>query len=119
MKSADVEKLINQVLTKQTMDNPALQAFITGVAKRNIELNLIEKWQRALVEYELTGLTGFVERWNRLDNFLGRSVKLLIGPREVHGIVKGIDHQGGIVIETDNGLETYIGGEVSLRKNRH
>ena len=87
------------------------------VDRTQLAINLIEKWQRALVEYELTGLTGFVERWNRLDNFLGRSVKLLIGPREVHGIVKGIDHQGGIVIETDNGLETYIGGEVSLRKN--
>ena len=48
MKSADVEKLINQVLTKQTMDKHALQEFITGVAKRNIELNLIEKWLKAV-----------------------------------------------------------------------
>ena len=48
MKSADVEKLINQVLTKQTMDKHALQEFITGVAQRNIELNLIEKWLKAV-----------------------------------------------------------------------
>lgn len=48
MKSADVEKLINQVLTKQTMDESALQEFITGVAQRNIEINLVEKWLKAV-----------------------------------------------------------------------
>ncbi|MGR5471354.1 bifunctional biotin--[acetyl-CoA-carboxylase] ligase/biotin operon repressor BirA, partial [Vibrio astriarenae] len=58
-----------------------------------------------------------VVRWNRLDNFLGRSVKLLMGPREIYGVVQGIDHQGGVVLETENGLETYIGGEISLRKS--
>ena len=65
----------------------------------------------------MAGLAGFVERWNRLDNYIGRSVKLLMGPREIHGIVKGIDQQGGVVLETENGLETYVGGEISLRKN--
>ena len=48
MKSADVEKLINQVSTKQTMEESALQEFITGVAQRNIEICLIEKWLKAV-----------------------------------------------------------------------
>ncbi len=39
-----------------------------------------------------------------------------MGPREIHGVVKGIDQQGGVVLETTNGLETYVGGEISLRK---
>ncbi|MBO0165641.1 biotin--[acetyl-CoA-carboxylase] synthetase, partial [Vibrio alginolyticus] len=62
------------------------------------------------------GLGGFVERWNRLDNFIGRPVKLLMAPREIHGVVQGIDQQGGVVLKTENGLKTYIGGEISLRK---
>ncbi|OXE23159.1 hypothetical protein CA163_37900, partial [Vibrio parahaemolyticus] len=37
-------------------------------------------------------------------------------PREIHGVVQGIDQQGGVVLKTENGLETYIGGEISLRK---
>ena len=48
MKSADVEKLINQVLTKQTMDESALQEFIKAVAQRNIEISLVEKWLKAV-----------------------------------------------------------------------
>ena len=48
MKSADVEALINQVSAKQTMDESALQDFITGVAQRTIDLGLVEKWLKAV-----------------------------------------------------------------------
>ncbi|MEE3880915.1 bifunctional biotin--[acetyl-CoA-carboxylase] ligase/biotin operon repressor BirA [Vibrio sp. YYF0003] len=84
--------------------------------RTQLALTLIEHWKTILLDYEMMGLAGFVERWNRLDNFIGRPVKLIMGAREVKGIVQGIDQQGGVVLETDNGLETYIGGEISLRK---
>ncbi|MGY0617758.1 bifunctional biotin--[acetyl-CoA-carboxylase] ligase/biotin operon repressor BirA [Vibrio sp. FJH11] len=86
------------------------------IDRTQLALTLIEHWNSALIDYEMMGLSGFVERWNRLDNFIGRPVKLLIGPREIHGIVQGIDQQGGVVLQTENGIETYIGGEISLRK---
>ncbi|NVC95212.1 bifunctional biotin--[acetyl-CoA-carboxylase] ligase/biotin operon repressor BirA [Vibrio natriegens] len=84
--------------------------------RTQLALTLIEHWKTILIDYEMMGLAGFVDRWNRLDNFIGRPVKLIMGAREVKGIVQGIDQQGGVVLETDNGLETYIGGEISLRK---
>lgn len=84
--------------------------------RTQLALTLIEHWKTILADYEMMGLAGFVDRWNRLDNFIGRPVKLIMGAREVKGIVQGIDQQGGVVLETDNGLETYIGGEISLRK---
>ncbi len=84
--------------------------------RTQLALTLIEHWKTILVDYEMMGLAGFVDRWNRLDNFIGRPVKLLMGPREVHGIVRGIDQQGGVVLATEDGVETYIGGEISLRK---
>nr|WP_321277264.1 bifunctional biotin--[acetyl-CoA-carboxylase] ligase/biotin operon repressor BirA [uncultured Vibrio sp.] len=84
--------------------------------RTQLALTLIEHWKTILLDYEMMGLAGFVDRWNRLDNFIGRPVKLLMGAREVKGIVQGIDQQGGVVLETENGLETYIGGEISLRK---
>ncbi|MDW1956870.1 biotin--[acetyl-CoA-carboxylase] synthetase, partial [Vibrio sp. Vb0562] len=87
-----------------------------SIDRTQLAIRLIDHWKAALEEYELTGLGGFVERWNRLDNFIGRPVKLLMGPREIHGVVQGIDQQGGVVLKTENGLETYIGGEIPLRK---
>nr|WP_321381477.1 bifunctional biotin--[acetyl-CoA-carboxylase] ligase/biotin operon repressor BirA [uncultured Vibrio sp.] len=87
-----------------------------SIDRTQLALTLIEYWKTILVDYEMMGLAGFVDRWNRLDNFIGRPVKLLMGSREIKGIVQGIDQQGGVVLKTDNGLETYIGGEISLRK---
>lgn len=88
------------------------------VIDRNILAGaLIQSWTDILIEYEQYGMSGFVGRWNRLDNYVGRNVRLLIGPREVIGIVKGIDERGAVLLETDEGIEPYIGGEISLRKH--
>ena len=84
--------------------------------RNQLAQSLINAWDKALVDYEMKGMSNFVERWNRLDNFLGRNVKLIIGPREIEGVVQGIDEQGAVLLKTDNGIESYIGGEISLRK---
>lgn len=76
---------------------------------------LIQRLNETLDTYEKIGLNGFIERWNKLDNFLDRPVKLLIGKRVVEGIARGIDKQGALLLETDAGIEPYIGGEISLR----
>ncbi|PNH77580.1 bifunctional biotin--[acetyl-CoA-carboxylase] ligase/biotin operon repressor BirA [Vibrio diazotrophicus] len=71
----------------------------------------------ALKNYEIHGMQNFVERWNRLDNFIGRKVKLIMGTNEVTGIEHGIDEQGGVLLETEQGIKSFIGGEISLRNN--
>lgn len=87
------------------------------IDRNALAITVINAWKSALEDYELYGMAGFVPRWNRLDNFKGRSVKLIMGPREIHGVVQGINEQGAILLETSNGVESYVGGEISLRKN--
>lgn len=89
-----------------------------NVPDRNqLAASFINTWEQALLKYEAEGMSGFVERWNDLDNFLNRPVKLIIGSKEICGIARGINDQGGVLLETDKGIETFIGGEVSLRPN--
>lgn len=85
--------------------------------RNQLAITLINTLRRTLEDYELHGMAGFVERWNRIDNYLNRPIKLLMGKREITGIERGINEQGGVLIETENGLEAYIGGEISLRSN--
>ncbi|MGC9402661.1 bifunctional biotin--[acetyl-CoA-carboxylase] ligase/biotin operon repressor BirA [Vibrio genomosp. F10] len=85
--------------------------------RNDLAVTLVNTLQSTLNDYELYGMTGFVERWNRLDNYLGRKVKLVMGSREIEGISKGIDAQGAVLLETDQGVERFIGGEISLRNN--
>ncbi|USD41291.1 bifunctional biotin--[acetyl-CoA-carboxylase] ligase/biotin operon repressor BirA [Vibrio sp. SCSIO 43135] len=85
------------------------------VDRNQLAVTMITTLKNSLADYELRGMSGFVERWNRLDNFIGRPIKLIMGPREVSGIARGINEQGAVLLETEQGIETYIGGEISLR----
>ncbi|UUM30459.1 bifunctional biotin--[acetyl-CoA-carboxylase] ligase/biotin operon repressor BirA [Vibrio japonicus] len=86
-----------------------------SIDRNQLAIELIRALHKALSDYEVHGMSGFVERWNRLDNFLGRPIKLIMGPREVTGIARGINEQGAVLLETENGIESFIGGEISLR----
>ncbi len=91
-------------------------ATSNNIDRNQLVVAFVQAWQHALLDYEMMGLTGFVERWNRHDNFVGRQVKLLLGNRDVEGTLRGIDAQGAVLIETDQGVQAFIGGEISLRK---
>jgi BirA family biotin operon repressor/biotin-[acetyl-CoA-carboxylase] ligase len=83
--------------------------------RNQLAATLIRRLYETLEHYENVGLDGFIERWNRLDNFLDRPVKLLIGERVVEGIARGINSQGALLLETEQGITPYVGGEISLR----
>ncbi|EKO3667513.1 bifunctional biotin--[acetyl-CoA-carboxylase] ligase/biotin operon repressor BirA [Vibrio metschnikovii] len=86
------------------------------IDRNQLVIKLIQALNRSLENYEQHGMQEFVERWNRLDNFLGRRVHLIIGPNKITGIERGIDQSGGVLLETPEGIKSYLGGEISLRK---
>lgn len=101
------------------IDQPwtSLSAISDNLPSKNaLAATLINKCSEALSSYEYSGMHGFVTRWNRLDNFLNRPAKLVMGNREIHGTIRGINEQGAVLIETDKGVESFVGGEISLRR---
>ncbi|MBD8224646.1 bifunctional biotin--[acetyl-CoA-carboxylase] ligase/biotin operon repressor BirA [Pantoea agglomerans] len=92
-----------------------LQEAGVTVNRNELAARLINSLREALSLFEQEGLTPFVARWAALDNFINRPVKLLIGEREVHGIARGVDSQGGLLLEQDGEIKAWVGGEISLR----
>ncbi len=86
------------------------------IDRNKLAVAFIRALDSSLKDYEINGMNDFVERWNRLDNFIGRKVKLIMGSNEVEGVERGIDAHGGVLLETDEGIKSFIGGEISLRK---
>ncbi|USD65416.1 bifunctional biotin--[acetyl-CoA-carboxylase] ligase/biotin operon repressor BirA [Vibrio sp. SCSIO 43136] len=104
----------------EAIDQPwtALEKLSAGslpIDRNELAATILQHWQQALAQYEGMGMSAFIERWNRFDNYVGRPVTLLMGPNQVTGIVQGINEQGAVLIETDKGVEAFIGGEISLR----
>jgi BirA family biotin operon repressor/biotin-[acetyl-CoA-carboxylase] ligase len=80
--------------------------------------NLIVELQSYVVsilqEFNITGFPPFVSEFNQNDLYANRQV-YLTAKSPIFGICRGVDHQGGIVIETKQSTEIYYGGELSLR----
>ncbi|MBF6639844.1 bifunctional biotin--[acetyl-CoA-carboxylase] ligase/biotin operon repressor BirA [Rouxiella silvae] len=92
-----------------------LQEAGIDIDRNELTVTLLKDLRAALRQFELDGLSPFIVRWRSIDNFLDRPVKLLIGDKEIHGIERGIDPQGALLLEIDGEIKTFIGGEISLR----
>ena len=92
-----------------------LQQIGLDIDRNQLAISLIKELRLALVHFEKEGLTPFLSRWKRLDNYLNRPVKLIIGEREVYGIARGINEQGALLLEQDRVIKAWVGGEISLR----
>ncbi|BET98555.1 bifunctional biotin--[acetyl-CoA-carboxylase] ligase/biotin operon repressor BirA [Xenorhabdus taiwanensis] len=106
--SSDQQKSINQNWTN-------LQQSGTIIERNKLVAEIIVELKKALIQFENEGLDSFIPRWFELDNFINRSVKLIIGDQEVHGIARGIDQQGALLLDINGVVTPYIGGEISLR----
>lgn len=92
-----------------------LQEAGVNVDRNTLAAKLVNNMRASLPLFEREGLAPFIKRWSELDNFINRPVKLLIGDREVLGIARGIDQQGGLILEQDGVRKSWVGGEISLR----
>ncbi|MBU4683337.1 bifunctional biotin--[acetyl-CoA-carboxylase] ligase/biotin operon repressor BirA [Cedecea davisae] len=92
-----------------------LQEAGISINRNTLAVTLIQELRTALQLFEQESLVPFLPRWEKLDNFIHRPVKLIIGEREVLGISRGINEQGGLLLEQDGIIKAWVGGEISLR----
>lgn len=87
----------------------------SNLDRNTLAAMLIRELRAALELFEQEGLAPYLSRWEKLDNFINRPVKLIIGDKEIFGISRGIDKQGALLLEQDGIIKPWMGGEISLR----
>lgn len=92
-----------------------LQEAGISINRNHLAVELINALRNALIIFEQEGLKPFLSRWEKLDNFIHRPVKLIIGEREIVGISRGINEQGALMLEQNGVITPWMGGEISLR----
>ncbi|SFU21450.1 BirA family transcriptional regulator, biotin operon repressor / biotin-[acetyl-CoA-carboxylase] ligase [Kosakonia arachidis] len=92
-----------------------LQEAGVRIDRNMLAIRLVSELRTALKCFEQEGLAPFLSRWVKLDNFINRPVKLIIGEKEIVGISRGIDEQGALLLERDGVIKPWVGGEISLR----
>ena len=92
-----------------------LQITKTNISRNRLAAALLNHLSRYLALYQKNGMQPYIEEWLALDSYLGETVDLVSPTTVIKGIVRGIDAQGGLLLETAEGLHAYQSGEVSLR----
>ncbi len=64
------------------------------------------------------GFQPFADAWHRYDAYPGEVVRILRGQSEYEGVNAGIDGEGNLLLQTDEGLQSHNAGEVSMRASR-
>lgn len=96
-----------------------LQSLNPDIAmdRNRLAAAMIDALIALLSRFERGGFHDYREAWSRFDACAGRSVVLRMGERLEAGTAVGVDAQGALLLETDDGVKAFSGGEISLRMN--
>lgn len=92
-----------------------LKSTYGHVSRNKLAANMIDELIGLLASFESKGLQPYVEEWQRLDAFRGKSVDVVSGDHKVSGVCCGIADNGALIIDIDGVKKLMHGGELSLR----
>jgi BirA family biotin operon repressor/biotin-[acetyl-CoA-carboxylase] ligase len=76
---------------------------------------ILDELLSMLGEFEREGFAAFRDEWTGLDALGGRPVRVLLTDQAVCGRARGVDRDGALLLETEDGVRRFVSGEASLR----
>lgn len=86
-----------------------------SVSRNSLVAHLLFQLISAVREFEAQGLKPFLKEWSEYDIFSDQEVVLSLPQGNVRGIARGIDASGALVLVTEDGVQRFHSGEVSMR----
>lgn len=94
----------------------ALDAACPSPVSRNaLAAALLTELLSMLLLFERHGFGAFRDEWHSLDALRGRPARVLLAHGAVEGIARGVDEDGGLLLEHGGNVDKFIAGEASLR----
>jgi BirA family biotin operon repressor/biotin-[acetyl-CoA-carboxylase] ligase len=94
----------------------ALDAACPPPLSRNaLAAALLTELMSMLPLFERHGFAAFLDEWRSLDALRGRPARVLLARGAVEGIARGVDEDGGLLLEHGGRVDKFIAGEASLR----
>lgn len=92
------------------------QAGMTNLSRNQLAAHILDNVFTALTQFTASGLTSFLAEWRDLDRFRDQPVTLHLPDKQLHGIARGIDERGALLLEQQSQLQRYYSGDVRLRE---
>lgn len=94
------------------------QAGVSQISRNELAADIIEQLIDAIQSFERSGLREFITYWSEWDILRDQPVDIILANRTVSGVARGIDETGGLRVETDGEVKSYLAGEASLAKTQ-
>ncbi len=114
-------RLREQVEALGTVPTDLEAAGADAVPRNAIVADLVSEIVEGLVRFQRDGLRPFIAEWKEADVLRGRPITVHAGAGSdvsgaaTRGIARGIDGSGALLVETRDGLQKLVSGEVSVR----
>jgi BirA family biotin operon repressor/biotin-[acetyl-CoA-carboxylase] ligase len=99
--------------------NPGLAALDAAcpapVSRNALAAALLAELLSMLPLFERCGFAAFRDEWRSLDALRDRPARVLLARAVVEGIARGVDEDGGLLLEHGGNVDKFIAGEASLR----
>jgi BirA family biotin operon repressor/biotin-[acetyl-CoA-carboxylase] ligase len=102
------------------IDQPwtAIAKHQPGLWDRNILLaGILTDLQHGFARFEQGGFGAFQADWQALDGLFGKAVRLDLGVQRIDGIADGVEADGALRLQGQNGLQRFHSGELSVKLN--
>lgn len=101
----------------QGIDQAFTDIHHTGVtvSRNQLVACIIEDLWHNLTLFENDGLSNFLDDWHKRDWLLNKAITVHNGSNAVHGVSKGIDKDGALLLQQNGSVQAFHGGEISVR----
>ncbi len=107
--------LLRQIAASGTAATDLASAVQPVPARNALAAALVSACIRGLLEFERQGLKPFIEEWRAADALRGRAVNVSAAEGVARGVARGIDLRGALMVETPQGIQRFISGDVTVR----
>lgn len=90
-------------------------AGLTDASRNRVVAAVVSACLQGLLEFERAALKPFIEEWRHADALCGKAVNVSGAQGSAHGMARGIDLHGALLLETPQGVQRFISGDVSVR----
>jgi BirA family biotin operon repressor/biotin-[acetyl-CoA-carboxylase] ligase len=107
--------MIEQVKATGTQAIDLTALGLSPCERNAIVAALIAEVIGGLVQFEREGFSAFAEEWRAADALSGKVVQVSVDAGIVSGHARGIDLDGALCVQTREGIQRFVTGDVSVR----
>jgi BirA family biotin operon repressor/biotin-[acetyl-CoA-carboxylase] ligase len=107
---------LNEIAATGTTPTDLNNSGLAGTSRNEVVAAVLSACVKGLAEFEREALKPFLEDWREADALHGQAVSVTGGQGVSQGVAAGIDVHGALLIETPQGVQRFLSGDVSVRR---